>query len=242
MTTLANKSTLACLFGFDEEFAKGKKLIVGTDEAGRGPGAGPVFAAAACFFVQPSDEVLAKLSVLNDSKKLNGKQREQLFEVLTSLPENEFAFHIQAGSVEEIEKFNILNTSLNCMKLSCFAVLKRLEGSQGASATQNPLILVDGNKKIPFKKGFNPEQLTVVKGDSKSASIAAASILAKVARDRFMDDLAKEFPQYDWAQNKGYLTAKHVEAIKKHGACKWHRAKFLRNIVEQDTQLGLFGS
>ena len=100
------------------------------------------------------------------------------------------------------------------------------------------LTLVDGNKLI---KKYAMAQKTVVKGDAKSASIAAASILAKVSRDRFMDELAQKFPQYGWEQNKGYLTAKHVDAIKQYGPTKWHRAKFLRNILEDKTQqLGLF--
>lgn len=252
MTTSANNSTLAALFGFDEEqknaaTVEGQSVsfIVGTDEAGRGPGAGPVFAAAACFLKPPSNEVLEKLSVLNDSKKLTEKQREKLYEVLTGLSCEEFCFYIQAGSVEEIEKLNILNTSLKCMKISCFEVARKV----GKGVT----VLVDGNRKVPFLKDFCPKQITVVKGDSKSAAIAAASILAKVARDRFMDDLHKEFPQYDWAQNKGYLTAKHVEAIKLNGACKWHRPKFLRKILgempavkekapkaDPELQLGLF--
>ena len=118
------------------------------------------------------------------------------------------------------------------MKLSCEQVQKQL-------ANNNTLTLVDGNKLI---KNYTSKQITIVKGDAKSASIAAASILAKVTRDRFMDELEKEFPQYDWQKNKGYLTAKHVEAIKQYGATKWHRAKFLRKIMEQEKteQLGLF--
>ena len=222
MTLVKTKTKIEELFEFDRENKKDFDYIIGTDEAGRGPGAGPVFAAAVCF-KNVSEELYEKLSVLNDSKQLSEKKREELFDII----KNNCIYWVQ-----DIEKYNILNTSLNCMKLSCEQVQKQL-------ANNNTLTLVDGNKII---KNYTSKQITVVKGDAKSASIAAASILAKVTRDRFMDELAKEFPQYDWQKNKGYLTAKHVEAIKQHGATKWHRAKFLRKIMEQEKteQLGLF--
>ena len=169
-----------------------------------------------------------KLAILNDSKQLSEKKREELFGII----KNNCIYWVQEGTVQEIEQYNILNTSLNCMKLACEQVQQQLK-------SKNTLTLVDGNK---FIKNYKSEQITVVKGDAKSAAIAAASILAKVTRDRFMDVLAKEFPQYDWQKNKGYLTAKHVDAIKQYGPTKWHRAKFLRNILEQEktSQLGLF--
>lgn len=227
MTLVKTKTKIEELFEFDRENKKEFDYIIGTDEAGRGPGAGPVFAAAVCF-KNISDELYEKLSILNDSKQLSEKKREELFEVIKS----NCIYWVQEGTVQDIEKYNILNTSLNCMKLSCEQVQKQL-------ANNNTLTLVDGNKLI---KNYKSKQVTVVKGDAKSASIAAASILAKVTRDRFMDELAKEFPQYDWEKNKGYLTAKHVDAIKQYGTTKWHRAKFLRNILEQEKteQLGLF--
>lgn len=227
MTLVKTKTKIEELFEFDRENKKDFDYIIGTDEAGRGPGAGPVFAAAVCF-KNVSEELYEKLSVLNDSKQLSEKKREELFDII----KNNCIYWVQEGTVQDIEKYNILNTSLNCMKLSCEQVQKQL-------ANNNTLTLVDGNKLI---KNYTSKQITVVKGDAKSASIAAASILAKVTRDRFMDELAKEFPQYDWQKNKGYLTAKHVEAIKQYGATKWHRAKFLRKIMEQEKteQLCLF--
>lgn len=227
--TLKQKSKIQTLFDFDEENKKECDFVIGTDEAGRGPGAGPVFAAAVCF-PKINEEIKEALSILNDSKQLSEKHREELFDVI----KQNCIYDIQEGSVEEIEKKNILNTSLNCMKISCENVIKQLNNAK-------TITLVDGNKLI---KNYTSKQITVVKGDSKSAAIAAASILAKVARDRFMLELAKEFPQYDWENNKGYLTAKHVDAIKTYGATKWHRAKFLRNILPQEEnkteQLGLF--
>ena len=226
---LKQKSKIQSLFDFDEDNKKDFEFVVGTDEAGRGPGAGPVFAAAVCF-TEINEDLKEALSILNDSKQLSEKHREELFDVI----KQNCIYSIQEGSVQEIEKNNILNTSLNCMKLSCEKVIEQLNNSK-------TITLVDGNKLI---KNYTNKQITVIKGDSKSAAIAAASILAKVSRDRFMLELSKEFPQYDWENNKGYLTAKHVEAIKKFGATKWHRTKFLRNILQQKEnkaeQLGLF--
>lgn len=199
-------------------------LVIGTDEAGRGPGAGPVFAAAVCFREIP-ESLYEELALLNDSKKLPEKHREELFEVIKKYA----VFSIQQASVSEIETKNILNASLDTMKKACCDVASQL-------GTDRIKVLVDGNKKI---KNYQAEQMTVVKGDSKSASIAAASILAKVSRDRFMYKIDKDFPEYGWARNKGYLTAEHVEAIKRLGATVWHRKKFLRNILEEEKQLSL---
>ena len=199
-------------------------LVIGTDEAGRGPGAGPVFAAAVCFREIP-ESLYEELALLIDSKKLSEKHREELFEVIKKYA----VFSIQQASVSEIETKNILNASLDTMKKACCDVASQL-------GTDRIKVLVDGNKKI---KNYPAEQMTVVKGDSKSASIAAASILAKVSRDRFMYKIDKDFPEYGWARNKGYLTAEHVDAIKRLGATVWHRKKFLRNILEEEKQLSL---
>lgn len=215
------KTNINSLFEFDKNNLNGADFIIGTDEAGRGPGAGPVYAAAVCFVKDLTDEDFLALSILNDSKQLSEKKREELFDVIMSFEKSgKCLCSVQSGSVEQIDKMNILNTSLDCMKRSCEEVLRKLE--------KPAKVLVDGNKLI---KNFSHNQQTIVKGDSKSAAIAAASILAKVTRDRFMENLAKEFPQYEWAKNKGYLSAAHIEAIKKYGATKWHRKKFLRNIL-----------
>ncbi len=227
--TTKQKTKIHELFEFDHTHKQDYEYIIGTDEAGRGPGAGPVFAAAVCF-TQINDALFEKLAILNDSKQLSEKHREELYDII----KENCIYKIQQGSVEDIEKMNILNTSLECMRISCVDVENRLN-------SKKCLVLVDGNKKI---KNFNKPQITVVKGDSKSAAIAAASILAKVERDRFMKELSVEYPQYGWEQNKGYLTASHVDAIKKYGPTKWHRAKFLRKILgeeeETSSQLGLF--
>ena len=207
-------------FDFDKENQKGFDYLIGTDEAGRGPGAGPVFAAAVCF--TSYDERLEKL---NDSKQLSEKVREELFDIIK---ENSI-WAIYQGSVEEIEKLNILRTSLLSMNRACNEVISKL-------GIGKSLVLVDGNKLIP---NFKYEQKYVVKGDAKSAAIAAASVLAKVARDRFMKELDKEFPEYCWAENKGYMTKSHLDAVDKYGLCKWHRKKFFEKHFEKSQQLSL---
>lgn len=199
------------LFQFDKEF--NSDFIVGTDEAGRGPGAGGVFASAV-YFPNPTDDLIEKLSSLNDSKKLSKKKREELYGIILENTVNSTV----CVAVEEIEKINILNASLKAMKLACENVIKEIDA-------KNVVVLVDGNKLI---KGFIYPQNFIIKGDSKSASIAAASILAKVSRDRYMLELDKKFPQYNWKQNAGYLTAEHLDAIDKYGITPIHRKSFLR--------------
>ncbi len=200
------------LFSFDKKKLENYSFIIGTDEAGRGPGAGPVFSAAVCF-PNIDKKIISLLHKVNDSKKLNEKTREELFDLI----KNNSIYHIDYASVEEIEKLNILQASLLSMKRCCEKVILKLE-------TSNVKLLIDGNKNIPK---FNYPQEFIIKGDSNSASIAAASILAKVSRDRFMKEIAKEHPQYNWKQNKGYLTAQHLQAIDDFGITKWHRKKFL---------------
>ena len=197
------------LFHNDKTFG----TIIGTDEAGRGPAAGGVFAACV-YFPQITPSLMKDLEKLNDSKKLSAKVRENLYDIIL-----ENSIHsIVCVEVNEIEKINILNSSLKAMKLSCENVIKQAK-------LKDFTTLVDGNRLI---KNYSYPQQTLVKGDSKSASIAAASILAKVTRDRYMKELAKEFPQYCWEKNAGYLTKEHLNAIDKYGLCKYHRPSFLR--------------
>jgi len=211
------------LFEFDKNF---NKQIVGTDEAGRGPASGGVFAAAVAF-VEPSGDLQKELVKLNDSKKLSRKNREELYSVIKEKTINE----VVCVEVFEIEKFNILNSSLKAMRLACEVVISKL-------ASNEPILtLVDGNKLI---KNYNYDQQFVIKGDAKSASIAAASILAKVERDWYMDKLDVEFPAYNWRKNAGYLTKQHIEAIQKFGVTKYHRRSFLKNILGDEKQLSLF--
>lgn len=210
------------LIEFDKKNKK-RAYLIGTDEAGRGPAAGAVYAAAVCF-INPQPTLLEKL---NDSKKLSETKRESLFNEIKS----NSIWSICYSDVAQIESVNILNASLDAMRRACINVIKQLNSTDVE-------VFVDGNKLI---KNFDYEQKCLIKGDAKSASIAAASILAKVERDRVMRCLDSEFPQYKWAANKGYLTKEHIEAIKQYGITKYHRKLFVRNILcaENASQLTL---
>lgn len=198
------------LFEFDKNF---HQSVIGTDEAGRGPAAGGVYAAAV-YFDKVTDGLIKDLEILNDSKKLSAKKRESIYDVIRNNTINS----IICVEVEEIERINILNSSLKGMKLACEEVIQK-------AGLKNVITLVDGNKLI---KEYSYPQNFVIKGDSQSASIAAASILAKVTRDRYMENLHEEFPMYNWKKNAGYLTAEHLNAIDKYGLCKYHRPSFLK--------------
>ena len=207
------------LFDFDKK-NKTSQYLIGTDEAGRGPLAGPVVAAAVCF-KEFSKDILQKLELINDSKQLSEKQREYLFDLIKDVA----VYSITPICVEDIERENILRCSLKAMKISCENVIKKLDSSVE--------VFVDGNKKIP---NFKYQQRTIVKGDATSASIAAASILAKVYRDGIMKDYAEKYPEYDFANNKGYGTKKHIEAILRYGTTDIHRPSFLRKIFERENE------
>jgi ribonuclease HII len=197
---------------FDLKYlTKGIRLLAGCDEAGRGPLAGPVVAAAVIF---PNDFYSEEI---NDSKKLTEKQREKLFPVIV---ENALTYSITCISHGVIDKINILNASLLAMKTA----VERLR-------LQPDLVLVDGNKSFQYSVPVLP----VIKGDSKSFSIAAASIIAKVTRDRIMKRLDYYYPNYDWKRNKGYPTRTHLEAIKIFGETPLHRKTFLRKFYERES-------
>lgn len=203
------------LFEFDKSF---NKVIIGTDEAGRGPAAGGVFASAVFINDTSIEKDLAKL---NDSKKLSKKVREELYDIILNNTINSTI----CVEVEEIEKYNILNCSLKAMKLACENVIAQLKTNDSL------LTIVDGNKLI---KNYTYPQQFIIKGDGKSASIASASILAKVTRDRYMDKLDEEFPQYNWKKNAGYLTKEHQNAILKYGVTKYHRKSFLKKLLNTE--------
>ena len=200
------------LVKFDKK-NKTKKYLIGTDEVGRGPGAGPVYAAAVCFIKEPKGMLLE----INDSKKIPEAKREQLAELI----KKNAIYSIKSSSVTTINNTNVLKASLRAMKLACNDVVKQL-GSEDVN------VIVDGNQYI---QDFKYEQETVKQGDTKSISIAAASIIAKVERDKLMRKLSKSYPQYLWTQNKGYLTLAHIAAIEKYGLTVHHRDGFVRKIV-----------
>ena len=190
----------------NEIYAEGYNLICGVDEAGRGPLAGPVYAAAV---ILPRDAVI---DGLNDSKKLTEKKREALFDVIT---ERALTYGIASASVEEIEKLNILNATFLAMNRA----IDKLDPIP-------ELALIDGNRST----GIAMPSRCVVKGDSRCADIAAASILAKVSRDRYMLNLAEKYPQYHFEQHKGYGTKLHYEALREYGPSPEHRPSFLRKM------------
>lgn len=187
--------------------SNGFSFVCGVDEAGRGPLAGPVCAAAVIF--APDTE----LDGVNDSKKLSEKKREALFDVIC---QKALAYSVAFASVEEIEEHNILNATYLAMN-------RAIEGLK----IKADFALIDGNR-IP--KDIKIDCQTVVKGDSKSLSIAAASILAKVTRDRLLMEYHEKYPQYNFAKHKGYGTAEHMEAIRKFGISEVHRPSFLKKI------------
>ena len=196
-------------FSFEKEaIAKGYKFICGVDEAGRGPLAGPVCAAAV---ILPED---CEIEGLNDSKKISEKKRELLFDIII---DKATAYSIAFGSVEEIEEYNILEATYIAMN-------RAIEGLN----IKPDFALIDGNR-VP--KGISIPCETIVKGDAKSCSIAAASILAKVTRDRLMLEYDKKYPEYLFSAHKGYGTKAHYEAIKQHGVCEIHRLSFLKNVL-----------
>ena len=186
----------------------GFKLICGVDEAGRGPLAGPVCAAAV---ILPED---LKIPGLNDSKKLSEKKREQLYDIIT---EKAIAYCVAFGTLEEIEEKNILQATFLAMN-------RAIEGLE----TKADFALIDGNK-IP--DGIKIPAAAIIKGDAKSMSIAAASILAKVSRDRLLMEYDKKYPEYQFAKHKGYGTKLHTDLIKEYGPCEIHRLSFLKNIL-----------
>ena len=190
------------------------KIEAGCDEAGRGCLAGSVYATAVIFPEGYTNEEL------NDSKQLTDKRRKKLREIIER---DALAWAVGIVTPEEIDKINILNASILAMHRALDQLQIRPEA-----------VIVDGNRFKPYN---GLPHTTIVKGDGKYLSIAAASILAKTYRDDYMDKLAEEFPQYDWLGNKGYPTKKHREAIKVHGITPYHRRSF--NLLG-DGQLSLF--
>ena len=193
----------------NQAIAKGYRAVCGVDEAGRGPLAGPVCAAAV---ILPENTVIEGV---NDSKKLSEKKREALFDVIR---ERSVSYSVAFASVEEIEEMNILNATMLAMK-------RAVEGL----SVKADFAMIDGNRlpKLDIDSEF------IIKGDAKSMSIACASVLAKVSRDRLLYKYAEEYPEYLFDKHKGYGTKAHVEAIKKYSPCPYHRLSFLTKILNK---------
>ena len=196
------------LFEYDKIFREKYGIICGVDEAGRGPLAGDVYAAAVIF----KDNVF--IDGINDSKKLSEKKRDFLYDEIISKSK---AYSIATASVDEIENFNILQATFLAMSRAVEGLGEKID-----------LALIDGNQLPPL----NCYAETIVKGDATSASIAAASILAKVSRDRYMKEQAEKFPQYCFEKHKGYGTKLHTDLILQFGPCEIHRKSFLKKLLK----------
>ena len=195
-------------------YAEGYKMICGVDEAGRGPLAGPVCAAAV---ILPKG---LELPGLNDSKKLTEKKREKLFDVII---EQAVAYSIARVEAEEIDNTDILSARMKAMQLA-------IDGL----AVMPQMALIDGNRDKGKSAAITAPHVTVVGGDGKSASIAAASILAKVSRDRYVvEELERDYPQYQFAKHKGYGTKLHYDMLDQYGPCAAHRKTFLKKWAEK---------
>lgn len=202
------------LSGFDSRFRAEYGVVCGIDEAGRGPLAGDVFAAAVVF-----DEGTV-IEGVNDSKKLTEKRREALFDEICAKAR---AYCIASASVDEIERLNILQAD--------FLAMQRAYKGLGIKAG---IVLVDGNQ-LPE---LDTQMKYVIKGDARSASIAAASILAKVSRDRYMKQMAEKYPQYGFDKHKGYGTKAHYAAVDEFGLCEIHRRSFFKKYFEKNAAHG----
>jgi len=196
------------LFDYDSELRKEFPIICGVDEAGRGPLAGDVYTAAVIL----NDDIL--INYLNDSKKLSEKRREQLYDEII---EKADAYCIATASVSEIDELNILNATMLAMKRAVVGLNVKPD-----------IALIDGNR-LPE---LECEARYVIHGDAVSASIAAASILAKVSRDRYMRKLDEQYPQYCFSQHKGYGTKLHYEKLAEYGISEVHRRTFLKKLYE----------
>lgn len=189
---------------------KGYDVVCGVDEAGRGPLAGPVFAAAV---ILPKGHIIEGV---NDSKKLSEKKRDMLYDKII---DECVSYSIGTASEKEIDEINILRATFLAMR-------RAVEGLE----VKPEIALVDGNQVPPLD---NVDVETVVKGDAKSASIAAASIIAKVSRDRYMFEMAEKYPEYHFEKHKGYGTKLHYEMIEKYGICDIHRKSFLKKVLNK---------
>ncbi len=216
------RSILKKLLRFDKTIqdSHSEHIIVGVDEVGRGCLAGPVVAAAAYLpDIAPKTKLYSRLSQLNDSKKLLPEERLELSKIL----HKHALVAIGSASVEEIDQFNILQAGFLAMKRAINTILET-----ASTEAKQTIILVDGNKKIPL---LDHHQISIIQGDGLSASIAAASVVAKVFRDQLMSELSSTHPHYHWQRNKGYGSAVHRQAILQHGPCIWHRRKFIENLI-----------
>ncbi len=207
-----------CSFRIENQYPE--YLIAGIDEVGRGCLAGPVVVGGVVFSMETRQEKQSRslLAEITDSKLIRSEKRRELS---SWIKEHAIAWSVMECDVLEIEKLNILRATLKAAKAVAEDLISKLEGKLG-------MVLFDGNQMIP---GLSIRQVTVVDGDLHSKSIAAASVLAKVHRDQRMTEYSEQYPHYEFHQNKGYGTQKHIEGLKKHGPCALHRVAFLQKLA-----------
>ena len=222
-------------FNFEKKLWQKGYLVVGIDEVGRGALAGPLVVGAVCFnFFKKRDRDYLKQILrfgINDSKKISAKKREYLTEVIKK---HCFAWVISTVSVKFINNYGIVRAFQKGVR-EVINKLRNKEIKENPNYSSTPLInyflLIDGFY-VKYLRGISiRRQKAIVKGDTKSVSIASASIIAKVFRDQLMNNLAKKYPKYHWEKNKGYGTKEHIEALKKYGKTKLHRNLYLRKII-----------
>ncbi len=243
---MSKKSHISTLAEFDAEYISGRSWLVGIDEAGRGCLAGPVCAGAVAIGAKAySNPTFFKaLEALDDSKKLSEKKREEIFRILCDIKNSgEIDFEAAFASVAEIESLNILVATQLAMERAARALNKRLHLNlrmasapatlfgESALDTSTGFVLIDGRpmKKFPFAHN------AIVKGDASSLAIAAASIIAKVSRDKLMEELAREYPRFGFEIHKGYGTAAHLQNLMLFGATDIHRLSFLKKIRAENS-------
>lgn len=200
----------------EEEYLKTYDIVLGIDEVGRGPLAGPV--CAACTMMKKESLILD----IDDSKKIKEEVREELFD---KIKDDALTYGIALVDAETIDERNILDATFLAMSKAYKEAISKIDDIENKKV----LVLIDGNLKNPY---IDCEQVTIVKGDAKCYSIASSSILAKVTRDRIMNELDSKYPMYGFIDNKGYGTKKHTDAIKEHGYIKGlHRMTFIKNLI-----------
>ena len=208
-------------FSYERKYWKEGCMVIGVDEVGRGALAGPIYAGAICFYPEEA-KVLQKLNI-KDCKALSKEQRIVTANIIYK---HTSTFFISSISTDVINEKGILYANREVLKLAVRGLLDKMKSKE-----KKFVVLVDGYPVPDLEKSLGVTQKSIIQGDSKSISIASASVIAKVARDTHMITLHEEFPMYAWKDNKGYGTKRHLEGLKKHKSCKYHRTLFIRKAL-----------